>query len=289
MSSLFTRAVKTYRRESFLQFLHRAVEFSIENAPLIGAHYIALTHELRFRSDPPGHTALLIIKYVLGVLLGTRISLALTTRKIRRAVNDGDGFVDVLDTAEDFLGFGRYVSIRPMQRESEIIGLLDILDERDPEAVMEIGTARGGTLFLWMNCLASATYYLSLDIGAGKRSTFWDNTELYERFVPAKTVEFVRGDSTEPRTIDQVNNVLGGRSIDFMFIDGDHSYQGVKADFENYKRFLAEDGIIAFHDIVNDGCEVPRFWKELKDEYRTTELIAETDSVNGIGVLFLED
>lgn len=38
------------------------------------------------------------------------------------------------------------------------------------------------------------------------------------------------------------------RSIEFLWIDGDHSYQGAKADFDLYSPFMAEGGIIAFHD-----------------------------------------
>jgi predicted O-methyltransferase YrrM len=36
--------------------------------------------------------------------------------------------------------------------------------------------------------------------------------------------------------------------LDFVFIDGDHSYKGAKSDFEKIEPFMSEDGIIAFHD-----------------------------------------
>jgi predicted O-methyltransferase YrrM len=36
--------------------------------------------------------------------------------------------------------------------------------------------------------------------------------------------------------------------LDFIFIDGDHSYEAVKRDFEHTQKWLTEDGIIAFHD-----------------------------------------
>jgi hypothetical protein len=36
--------------------------------------------------------------------------------------------------------------------------------------------------------------------------------------------------------------------IDFLFIDGDHSYEGVKKDFELYSTILSEKGIIMLHD-----------------------------------------
>lgn len=42
--------------------------------------------------------------------------------------------------------------------------------------------------------------------------------------------------------------VLQDIKIDFLFIDGDHSYEGVKRDFELYTQLLTENGVIIIHD-----------------------------------------
>jgi hypothetical protein len=42
--------------------------------------------------------------------------------------------------------------------------------------------------------------------------------------------------------------VLQDIKIDVLFIDGDHSYEGVKLDFELYSNILSENGIIIIHD-----------------------------------------
>lgn len=36
--------------------------------------------------------------------------------------------------------------------------------------------------------------------------------------------------------------------IDLLFIDGDHSYEGVKLDFELYSKLLAPKGVVILHD-----------------------------------------
>ena len=36
--------------------------------------------------------------------------------------------------------------------------------------------------------------------------------------------------------------------VTFLFIDADHSYEGVKADFLNYSPFVVPGGALAFHD-----------------------------------------
>lgn len=47
-----------------------------------------------------------------------------------------------------------------------------------------------------------------------------------------------------------VDKVAGSCSekVDFLFIDANHDYAGVKADWENYKGFLKSGAIVAFHD-----------------------------------------
>ena len=54
----------------------------------------------------------------------------------------------------------------------------------------------------------------------------------------------VRGFSTE--VVEDVASHTG--SLDLLFIDGDHSYEGVKADWDAYNRFLKPGAIVVFHD-----------------------------------------
>ena len=54
----------------------------------------------------------------------------------------------------------------------------------------------------------------------------------------------VRGFSTD--VVEQVRKIAP--SLDLLFIDGDHSYEGVKADWEAYKDFLKPGSIVLFHD-----------------------------------------
>lgn len=69
-----------------------------------------------------------------------------------------------------------------------------------------------------------------------------------------------------------------------MFIDGDHSYEGVKSDFEAYSEFVSEGGIIAMDDVVATKHEVSEFWRELEqnDDYETM-LIPDEDP--GLGII----
>lgn len=66
---------------------------------------------------------------------------------------------------------------------------------------------------------------------------FQNNINKFENYIVA-----LRGTSA---TVGKTFN----DEIDFLFIDGDHSYTGVKQDFETWFPKLKKDGIIVFHDI----------------------------------------
>ena len=49
--------------------------------------------------------------------------------------------------------------------------------------------------------------------------------------------------------------------LDFLFIDGDHSYEGIKGDWEAWSIHIAEGGIVALHDSIN--CKSPNVGSEI--------------------------
>jgi hypothetical protein len=49
--------------------------------------------------------------------------------------------------------------------------------------------------------------------------------------------------------------------VDFLFIDGDHSYEGIKGDWEAWSDNIKSGGIVALHDSVN--CNQPNIGSEI--------------------------
>jgi hypothetical protein len=84
---------------------------------------------------------------------------------------------------------------------------------------------------------------------------------------------------------------LDGKKADVLFIDGDHTYAGVKKDFAMYSPFVKDDGIIIFHDILENAndpdCQVDKFWQELVQKKISREFInSESQGWAGIGIIF---
>jgi predicted O-methyltransferase YrrM len=183
--------------------------------------------------------------------------------------------------------------IRPAQIRSEIVEFLELIRARKPKTVLEVGTFNGGTLFLFTRVAAPDATLVSLDLPFGMFGGGYPEWKLplYESFARAQQeVRLVRADSHTTETRERVRAIFGNRRVDFLFIDGDHTYEGVKCDFELYSPLVAEDGLIAFHDIVDGPAEyvggVHRFWTEVREGYEYREIIDSPDQPYcGIGVL----
>jgi cephalosporin hydroxylase len=181
-----------------------------------------------------------------------------------------------------------------IQQHTEISGLLKLLKQNPPRYVCEIGTASGGTLFLLARVCAPAALLISVDLGLSVERCF-----VHARFAARRQrIVSIRRDSHDLKTLERVRSLLRGHPLDLLFIDGDHSYEGVKADFSNFSPLVSPGGLIVFHDIVRDlgtRCGtptphytggVPVFWEEIKGRHRTSELIEDPEQDGyGIGIV----
>ncbi|MDK2915195.1 MAG: hypothetical protein PWQ79_2110 [Thermococcaceae archaeon] len=190
-----------------------------------------------------------------------------------------------------YLGF----NIKPLQIFEEILELAKLVSGLEPKVVLEIGTANGGTLFFWSRLASDDATLISIDLPGGLFGggyPLW-KVPLYRSFAkPHQKMYLLRANSHDPTTLEKVKELLRGKQVDFLFIDGDHTYKGVKRDFEMYAPLVRKGGIIAFHDIVlhppETGCEVNKFWNEIKHNFRHEEIVKDWDQKwAGIGVLYI--
>ena len=68
--------------------------------------------------------------------------------------------------------------------------------------------------------------------------------------------------------------------VDFLFIDGDHSYEGLRADWQAWKNHVAAGGIVALHDSrCRNGCGAERFTRDVILEDAGFEPVDAIDSL----------
>jgi predicted O-methyltransferase YrrM len=170
-----------------------------------------------------------------------------------------------------FKAHGFFNSIKPMQSQVEIGELFQTALARKPKVIVEIGTCNGGTFYLWCQAAERDATIISIDLPEGEFGGGYPacRTDFYRAFAKeGQQVHLVRADSHARETMLQIEKLLAGKKIDLLFIDGDHTYAGVKQDFELYSPLVAKDGLIALHDIAPredlPRIEVWKFWEELK-------------------------
>ena len=186
-------------------------------------------------------------------------------------------------------------AIKPLQVPEELRTLASMVARLRPSSVVEIGTCGGGTLWLWCQLATADATLVSIDLPYGQfgGGYHWIRGALYRSFPQHRqSLHLLRRSSHDDATRVMVERQLPGKRAQFLFIDGDHSYDGVKQDFEMYRTLVEPGGLIAFHDILShvgyDDCDVARFWREIKDSYHHTEIVADpAQGWAGIGVLHL--
>lgn len=199
---------------------------------------------------------------------------------------------DVPEMVDRALGFQTrgLVQVSCTQLRDEIVALAERVAELKPRRVLEIGTFKGGTALIWAQLASEKVITCDL-MPMGRRGP------LIRAFPPPNSdcqVVLMTGDSHSPAFRERVEAELAGECVDLLFIDGDHSTEGVRRDYEMYRDLVRPGGLIAFHDIVEDqplaGNRVYDFWREVRDQPGAFELVGAPDQCGyGIGVLVVPE
>jgi predicted O-methyltransferase YrrM len=185
------------------------------------------------------------------------------------------------------------INIRqPSQSKWEFTTLLEIIEKLKPKNILEIGSLTGATLWHWFKLVNDNGIVISIDVPVGKdMGVFVDYSEWTKWAKSDTTFHYLPLNSHSSETQAAVYEIT--QSLDFLFIDGDHSYVGIKSDFLEYGPLVKSGGIIALHDISiynsPNQSDVSRFWKEIREAgYTIRELYSQPgQDMCGIGVIFI--
>ena len=184
------------------------------------------------------------------------------------------------------------------QKAKELSALISLLKKRKLHTVVEIGTAKGGTFYTWCKIAEPNAVIISIDLPNGPFGGGYTMKEMkkFKKFGKKnQKLYFLRKNSQLLKTRKELIRLLKGKEIDFLMIDGDHTFKGVKKDWDLYSQLVKQNGIIALHDIVHHTkvpeCQVDQLWKQIKKQYKHKELINPKDvrtwgPWGGIGVIY---
>lgn len=139
-----------------------------------------------------------------------------------------------------------------------------------PRVILEIGSWYGGSLFAWASTGADVLAYTLPETRDALDGNSHGATVLY-------------GNSHDDEAYGRIMAALDGRPLDFAFIDGDHSEEGCRADFELCRALGAR--VTGFHDITGIGDPgVAAVWGEVKAKYAYVEIVRPSRTAVGTGI-----
>lgn len=176
------------------------------------------------------------------------------------------------------------------QYPEEIAEFIALMLREGVGSYLEIGCRWGDTLHAVGMGLANGSRVVGVDLPGIKTGGIRYKIQGSEPYLDraaamlkesGRDAHLVIGDSRAPETIERAR-ALG--PFDMVLIDGDHTQQGVEADWKNYGPM---GRMVAFHDVMNDqaGWGVHRFYRDLA-ESRRSQLISINSHRRGIGVVW---
>jgi len=145
------------------------------------------------------------------------------------------------------------------QVKEELREFLELLVENKVRKILQIGLGHYGSTQFCLSLICDEVVTVEFD--QKNIRNYADREILYNQ----NREKFVWGDST---SIDVLREVIQFGDFDCVFIDGNHSYEFVKKDYENYSKLIKTGGIVAFHDALGEGERygTPRVLSEINKD-----------------------
>ncbi len=165
-----------------------------------------------------------------------------------------------------------------------------VIEAIKPRLFVELGTHKGDSYSAFCQSVSELgipTLCYAVDSWEGDEHSGLYGEEIYAEFSAYNQRHFGGFSVLLRMYFEDALSYFDDGTIDLLHIDGYHTYEAVKTDFDKWIPKLSSCGVVLFHDIVvrERGFGVWRFWDEVKKRYPSVEF---THS-NGLGVLAIGD
>lgn len=158
-----------------------------------------------------------------------------------------------------------------------------------PSILVELGVHSGNSYNAYCQAvkkLGLNTICYGVDTWEGDEQAGYYGNEVFEDLLQYHEKKYATFSNLLRMTFDQALEYFSDQLVDLLHIDGCHTYEAVKHDFEAWLPKMTKNGVVIFHDIHVREREfgVWRLWEELKKSYKTIEF----NHAHGLGILFLD-
>lgn len=161
-----------------------------------------------------------------------------------------------------------------------------IIEVLKPKIIVELGVHNGVSYFSFCQAvkrlnLNTACY--GIDTWKGDEHSGFYDEEVFRNCSEYNNQEYFRFSNLIRSTFIEAKDYFIDGTIELLHVDGLHSYEAVKQDFETWLPKLSPNCIVIFHDINvrQNNFGVFKYWEELKQKYTHLHF----DFGNGLGII----
>ena len=166
-----------------------------------------------------------------------------------------------------------------------------LIQQVSPKIFVELGTHSGNSYFSFCQSVvenALSTKCYAIDTWGGDEHSGLYNEDIFNKVNAHNHNHYAKFSTLLRMTFDEASTYFSDQSINILHIDGLHTYEAVRHDFETWLPKLATDAFVIFHDInVRErNFGVWKLWEELQARYPNN---LEFKHSHGLGVLNLKN
>ena len=163
-----------------------------------------------------------------------------------------------------------------------------LIEKCRPEIFVELGTHSGNSYFSFCQAVKEnkiQTKCYAIDSWKGEEHAGIYGEEIFEKVNTHNQKHYASFSKLMRMQFDEAADYFSDSCIGLLHIDGFHTYDAVKHDFETWEKKLTPNAFIIFHDINvrEQNFGVWKFWEEMKARY---PLNIDFLHSHGLGVVF---
>lgn len=156
-----------------------------------------------------------------------------------------------------------------------------------PKLFLELGTHTGTSYFSFCQGVKEAeleSACFAVDTWKGDEQAGFYGEDVFDQVLKINTNNFHQFSRLIRMTFDDALALFNNKTIDLLHIDGCHTYEAVKHDFESWEEKLSDEAIVCIHDttVKEKNFGVYKYWEELTKQFPWT---LSFEHCNGLGVL----
>ena len=163
-----------------------------------------------------------------------------------------------------------------------------LVEELKPRLFVELGTHNGASYLAFCQAVKEnglATKCYAVDTWQGDEQAGRYGDEVFEALQDIHASHYAGFSQLLRMTFDEAIAYFADGSVDLLHIDGLHTYEAVRHDFETWLPKLSDHGVVLFHDTMvrERNFGVWKFCAEVRDKYPSFEF----QHTHGLGVLLV--